>query len=149
MKLELKHIAPYLPYGLKIKGNTYGEIKTLYGIKGESVFIDTLTTPYSWADFSDIKPILRSLSDLTNEIEIEGKKFVPKCELDCICRDLEFYSFNFKYFTVGNQHKNYGQEYDLIDIYNVMQKLFEWHFDIFGLIESGLAVDIDTLNREL
>ena len=29
-----------------------------------------------------------------------------------------------------------------LDLFN---KLFEWHFDIFGLIESGLAVDINSL----
>lgn len=135
MKLELKHLAPYLPYGLKIMYTQRNEKHDLYFHNITAICTEQ----------NHLKPILRPLSDLTNEIEIEGKIFVPKCELDCICRDLEFYSFNFKYFTVGNQDKNYGQEYDLIDIYNVMQKLFEWHFDVFGLIENGLAIDINTL----
>lgn len=29
------------------------------------------------------------------------------------------------------------------------QKLFEWHFDVFGLIEKGLAVDINTIESEV
>ena len=31
--------------------------------------------------------------------------------------------------------------------YWIAQKLFEWHFDVFGLIEAGLAIDINTLNN--
>ena len=27
------------------------------------------------------------------------------------------------------------------------QKLFEWHFDVFGLIDAGLAIDINTLEK--
>lgn len=26
-----------------------------------------------------------------------------------------------------------------------VKKLLEWHFDVFGLIESGLAIDVTTL----
>ena len=29
--------------------------------------------------------------------------------------------------------------------YFIYQKLCEWHFDIFGLIDAGLAVDINTV----
>ena len=29
--------------------------------------------------------------------------------------------------------------------YETIEKLFEWHFDVFGLIEKGLAIDINTL----
>ena len=28
----------------------------------------------------------------------------------------------------------------------ICEKLFEWHFDVFGLIEKWLAIDINTLN---
>ena len=136
MKLELKHLAPYLPYGLKIKGNTYGEIKTLYGIKGESVFIDTLTTPYPWADFSDIKPILRSLSDLKKEIRHKDVDFIP---VEFLIKEG---------FNVSDEWIESG----FIDIirsdYEFIQLLLEWHFDIHGLIENGLAIDINTLNYE-
>ena len=29
--------------------------------------------------------------------------------------------------------------------YGIIERLLEWHFDIFGLIEKGLAIDINTL----
>jgi hypothetical protein len=29
-----------------------------------------------------------------------------------------------------------------------VQKLFEWHFDVFGLISKGLAIDINTLKNQ-
>ena len=30
--------------------------------------------------------------------------------------------------------------------YDAMQKLIEWHFDIFGLIDKELAIDINKHN---
>jgi hypothetical protein len=30
-----------------------------------------------------------------------------------------------------------------------VEKLLEWHFDIYGLIEAGLAIDINTLEKGL
>ena len=30
----------------------------------------------------------------------------------------------------------------------ILEKLYEWHFDVFGLIEKGLAVDFNTLKNE-
>ena len=33
------------------------------------------------------------------------------------------------------------------DIYGAMNNLFEWNFDIHGLIGDGLAIDINTLNQ--
>ena len=29
--------------------------------------------------------------------------------------------------------------------YWIMEKLFKWHFDVFNLLEKGLAIDINTL----
>jgi len=79
MELELKHLAAYLPYGLKIQGQTHGEIQEMTGLNSGVVMINHNTK--GWADFYDIKPILRPLSDLTKEIEINGEKFVPILEL--------------------------------------------------------------------
>ena len=40
-------------------------------------------------------------------------------------------------------------KYNFIDLsyinYGIVEKFIEWHFDIFGLIEQGLAIDINTL----
>jgi len=89
-KLELKHLAPYLPYGLNghCSGHVidpYGKNTTivtlLIGISGE--WIDTCDKEIgqcSWL-FPDFYPILHPLSDLTKEIEHNGERFVPLIEL--------------------------------------------------------------------
>jgi hypothetical protein len=149
MELELKHLSGYLPYGLKIE--THGIITKLFSINpdyGTLKFIDKDNEPYN-TSIKYIKPILRPIPDFTKEIEVNGEKFVPKIELDKICRDLQFYGFSdFKLFGIGESLNYFGSEYDLIDIYNVIQKLLEWHFDIYGLIEAGLAIDINTLKTK-
>lgn len=43
--------------------------------------------------------------------------------------------------------ENYSQDIDLYDGYLVVQKLLEWNFDINGLIEKKLAIDINDLNK--
>lgn len=84
MKLELKHLAPYLPYGLK--GIEYGNnvIHTLESIR----YLKDFHYPIVWRNDSDVtrsridcKPLLRPLPDLTKEIEHNGEKFVPMIKL--------------------------------------------------------------------
>ena len=130
MKLELKHLAPYLPYGLKFYV--------------ENVVKGKYTKSYSWEltletdlkqvlDFQN-KPILRPLSDLTEEIE----NFRDKPEDNCLVMDNwidHFLDFTGKVNEANINACPYG----------LMQILLENHFDIFGLIEKGLAIDINTL----
>ena len=33
--------------------------------------------------------------------------------------------------------------------YKLHELLFEWHFDVFNLIEKGLALDISTLKQKV
>lgn len=123
-KLELKHLAPYLPYGLKYVNYSsirMGLGKPLIGdINNMNImgFIegDTLS-----------KPILKPLSDLTDRINpvqhhtyLDGLSF-SKIEFveKAICNETLF----------------------LCD-YNY---LIEYHFDVFGLIEKGLAIDKNKL----
>tara|TARA_R110000751_G_scaffold265606_1_gene364666 strand:- start:12 stop:398 length:387 start_codon:yes stop_codon:yes gene_type:complete len=128
MKLELKHLAPYLPYALKIQGITHGEIAELSCCTETSVNITTRSFQYGmWADIFDIKPILRPLSDLTKEINMDGDmvsayEILPRREKE-----------DYKNPIIGYWS------------WDAMQILFEWHFDVFGLIELGLAIDKNTL----
>jgi hypothetical protein len=145
MKLELKHLAPYLPYGLKIemidlKGGRCG-IYTLDVNAGSGglvyVGVDRVMS-------KELKPILRPLSDLTKEIEVDGQMFVASEKI-------------FQNVMRGGKHEsdiNYAfgcKESLLMHMesmpYHAMIKLFEWHFDVFGLIDSGLAIDINTLAK--
>lgn len=130
MKLELKHISPYLPYGLK--GMLLSEDKTpieqceLLGLYSDTVY---LSKHYQDQDIEYFKPILRSLSDLTKEIEHNGKRFVPMDRL---------YPYQIDSYLV-QAIENGSVEWAII------QKLHEWHFDTEGLTEIGLAIDINTL----
>lgn len=134
MKLELKHLALYLPYGLKIKvvnGFYKYDIMTLCDKGGLSnVAISTVID-----DYEEFKPILRPLSDLTKEIEHNGEKFVP---IDVITNGLNGYEKT----LIINQCVIPDQL-----PYYVVKCLHEWHFDTFGLIENNLAVDINTLTK--
>ena len=125
MKLELRHLAPYLPYGLKMKwieGDMIYKLTRLSTAGLACVDENGYRTPF---DYEHIKPILRPLSDLSEKIEHEGKKFVPMNKLP----------------RVG--------VYDVRDLecsYLDMQKLFEWHFNVFDLPQK-LWVDINTIKE--
>ena len=151
MKLELKHIAPYLPYGLKVAYVGYGEhekeIKELVGLNINSELWIKISeigiNNQSGEQPKNIKPILRPLSDLTKKIEHNGEKFVPSkkiendfaCEWGSMAEEILFPLFDKNHTDIK------------IIPFNIMLKLFEWHFDVFNLIENNLAIDINTLNN--
>jgi hypothetical protein len=123
MKLELKHIAPYLPYELKVKL-----------LCGDGVFDKTSRLSVSLLyvyGISRIKPILRPLSQLTEEISHDNQCFTP---IDTL--DMDF--LQFEYF-----HSNKGLDLSKVTYLDVV-RLLSWHFDVFGLIEQGLAIEITT-----
>lgn len=174
-KPTLEQIAPYLPYGLKgilttdkredfacedwaenETDFTKGAVWDLCGYApgdlniyiGEGVFDGFLWRKGStYVNFKrGIKPILRPM-DLTNPIILQGKEVVPICEL---CKN------------------NYGSDYDgrdydenelcdmerhLIALCGAIDTmylndalwLFKHKFDVLGLIEKGLAIDVNTL----
>ena len=98
MKLEIKHLAPYLPYGLMIKVGLATTAEMTLN-KNDRELVDI-----SWVLNNDAyEPYLRHLSDLTKEIEHNGEKFVPIIEL-CLMREIMSKSTNRNIFTVGIEH---------------------------------------------
>ena len=150
MKLELKHLASYLPYGLKFRAKAeVWEMTCLYTLdeykvwahnywdKDKLLYYPALNRKSDFQSkgyrLSQIKPILRPLSDLTKEIEHNGEKFVP---MDILCNEFSQYDcFEFDNVNILNNP------------YNQIQNLLEWHFDIYGLLENGLAIDVNTLGK--
>lgn len=134
-QLTIENLAPYLPYGLKIYNNTFGIMKMA-----------------CWGNFSPIesgkqihiqgvlsgsgKPLLRPLSDLTKEIEHNGEKFVP----------LYYNAFKHSYQHLIDFQNNFAH-YKSVK-YGILQRLFEWHFDVFSLIDKGLALNLNDLKDE-
>jgi len=135
MKLELKHLAGYLPYGLKgISTEENLGIETVKGLNyyGKHNTVNVVT------DVDDIdlilfKPILRPLSDLTKEIEVNGEKFVPSQE------------YNYLRFEEISTFKGRCNAMKFIQA-RELELLYEMHFDIYGLIPD-LAIDINTLEK--
>ena len=158
MKLELKHLAPYLPYGLKISYFDMGE----YTKHELTIEIDTITSKYIGMNsilknefFGICQPILRPLSDLTKEIEVDGKKFVPLRKINAIIESEKIEDISvtvvaisdelhFEYLVTVYGRNKLAIRSDYLTI-NQYMRLFEWHFDVFGLIKEGLAIDINTL----
>jgi len=121
-KLELKHLGPYLPYGLETKYELCKVIDSLNNRQNE-IRDKLLTTENVDFVLRYCKPVFRPLSDLTKEIEVNGEMIKP---------------------IIANP-KLPIQEYLHQISYFDMQVLFELHFDVFGLIDEGLAIDINTL----
>jgi len=120
MKLELKHLAGYLPYGLKIYA-CYNEyiLELEEDCNSEGISVRETIENYH-------KPILRPLSEL-----IIHSDFIDKYH----------YSFDKK---EGFMVKRRNETYTRID---ELEYLYSKHFDIHNLIENGLAIDINTINQ--
>lgn len=140
--LELKHLAPYFNCNAQYKNTLSNTLHYL--------------TVYAYANYTKLfregkyKPILRPLSDLTKEIEVNGERFIPLQVFKKINKTISFYQPLSKDMDlqIDIETENYSQSIDLFEGYLVTQKLFEWHFDVFNLIEKGLAVDINEINKE-
>lgn len=178
-KFELKHVCSY-PMGKNGVGVRLPKHQIRYGqyhvykLNGVSIGPkgelgiellmpdDDIITSYVF-DINKCKLILRPMSDLTKEIEVNGEKFVPMewfmkeyrpliikgkkidrpiCVTGSLPKDnlvanykdwiAPYFSFRAKIFEENE--------------YQVIEQLFEWHFDVFGLIDKGLAIDINSLS---
>jgi hypothetical protein len=149
MKLELNKIIGYLPYGLKAERISKGNFSCDPNITEICIIgIDNVNYLFNKRyHVVSCKPILRPLSDLTKSC-LEGG-LIPIEELSK--QYIAIYS------TPPNRQKEEMDQFKTSKIliidsgyisrlqYWIIQKLFEWHFDIYGLIEAGLAIDINTL----
>jgi hypothetical protein len=128
--LTIEHLAAYLPYELRVQltDSDYLSKHSKWDgsliMSGENInlFINT-----------QAKPVLRPLSDLTREITHNGEKFVP------LVRLADMFGNGFDSEDIGNETEKYP--------YEIVKQLHSWHFDTFGLIEAGLAVDINTIKK--
>lgn len=124
MKLELKHLAPYLPYGLK----------SIDYFDGHKLIRDV--TLFNAANFfnqtTNAKILLHPLSDLTKE------KY----------RNLIHEKFYMSHRRHGIKIIREMQRNVMGLKYEYVVFLLENHFDIFGLIPNNLAIDINTLNTD-
>lgn len=146
MKLELKHLAPYLPYGLKMifegKGGRILEVTGLRvaGISEKTsnlLYFNSISETLSCGYF---KPILRPILDLCNYFdylyEVSEDKNIKDFLDESFLQDKGISSWEELVFTEVNYIP-----------YGTLQVLFEYHFDVFGLIEQGLAISIHDVEQ--
>jgi len=138
MKLTIEHLAPYLPYGIKVLRPDSRTILKVEGIASQLLIFSEENEPdWTFGIIQGNKLILRPLSDLTKEIDHNGARFVPS----------QYWSdapWDMLNMTLGTLYQ-YLRDPGFFLPYMAWQKLFEWHFDAFGLIEQGLAIDINTI----
>ena len=151
-KLELKYIFNYLFYELKLIDLL---TKEFYILTIDDNMVSDEISVFDFIENDNFKPILHPLSDLTKEIEVNGEIFVPLIELTkpfcpgVFKSSLRILSMDrSNYYEIGCKdyvHK-FNKNIDRVE-YSDIQKLLEWHFDIYGLIEKNLAIDINVLNE--
>lgn len=172
-KLTIEHLACYLPYGLKAI-NYFGNITIIKGLQrgDESVNNDLWKFKHTDGSFLtgylyECKPILRPLSDLTKEITHNGETFVPIMKLVKIVLPNSlsdewydspniqlgvergnYFSEEFFFDENGFQYLIQGVPSQVKNQYELFQKLISWHFDVFGLLDKDLAVNINTLTNK-
>ncbi len=125
-ELKLEHLAPYLPYGLKLWHESW-ECELTMNADGSGSEDLSILDVEEYA-----KPILRPLSDLTKEIQHNGEKFVPIVELHKIATE---------------HQKGKGQQIDKI-VYNkkntIAQLIFKHVYFHNGEPLGKIIFEIDT-----
>ena len=143
-KLELKHLENYLSSKIKVYDTIRKKTKIMnLGQGGSSNWIGIKTV----LNYSGIyKPILRPLSDLTQHFyfELSGKD--PKNSFPVFFIKGDGKTKDRFHFT-GYSSK----QINIVDYkqcpYWFIDFLFKNKFDLFGLIEKALAVDINTIKQ--
>ena len=144
MELKLEHLTPYLPFKLKVLQGGYDKkIVDLIGIRIETPSVQEMiifkndrgNTMSGY--FYETKPLLRPLDTLKRPITHNGKTFIPLHEL------LKDNCFNLEQMT---EERINEFEQTFMDAYSWSYKdvitLCSWHYDIFNLIQKGLAEKI-------
>lgn len=139
MKLQVNEITPYLPYSVKAlipesnkKGCKKKVIGTVSGIYADATIVCWDTNNVTPNRF---KLILRPLSDLYFNT-LQG------CEIGDEFSELEWDAFVSCFMSGITPDTRFDHV-----AYSQAQLLFKHHFDLFGLIKRGLAVDYSLINK--
>ena len=129
-ELLLRDLCMRLPYGViadtpKGKGHVCDINLTIFGTE---IGVNINPTVRDTFSINDVKPYLRPMSSMTEE---QKKKY------NCLKH------------TVFGYHYEYGDVVEEIELYESPESfvyLIENHFDYYGLIPMGLAIDATGLN---
>lgn len=152
MKATLYQKSKYLPYSLKYVSMIQG-----WGDNREKKHQRIKTMNIKNIEFVD-NIILRPLKDLKNKIFVNNEFIDPINEIRKILikidgshGDFDFYE-EFQIENYGVKFKNRFQFHKLNPgvqglPFHIVEKLIEWHFDIYDLINQGKAIDVNSLKK--
>lgn len=125
-KLKIEHL---LPYGKNLNLMWEGVVCNLEGFDfiNNKVILERVN-----CNLEDVKPILRPLSDIVSFLENEHREVITKGEENWIYL-LDYH--NLKPIDMLNAP---------FSIFSIFVKN---HFDVFGLIEKGLAINYNEIKR--
>ena len=139
MELEVKHLAPYLPYGLKLqyvereKVISTGIMQSISQNNSEThptrVSINYQGEEHIWM----YRPLLKPLSQFEYDHIIQVREHLG---LGQWCDHYD------QYFEAWFDDAESVQKLVLQCPYEIMQFFLECHFDVFGLIDDGLATEL-------
>lgn len=139
MELEVKHLAPYLPYEIEAL-NLFDEKNKIIGLKNETYFIENGNT-YAYGDIRDCIPIFKPISDLSILVIEEFEKYDGK-------RNGKANDEIINLFCEENGVDEIIENIELKSLpYECIEYMFKNHYDFFGLIEKGLAVSIHDVKQ--
>lgn len=116
MELELKHFAAYLPYKVNVRNEMWpNSIQVL-----NTINITRFISYEAHKTKLILKPISTKNENCISEIDLSETKCHSRLRLIAMVKTNSLYHFQFEY-------------------------LVSQHFDVFNLIKSGLAIDINTL----
>jgi hypothetical protein len=159
-KLEKNHIIPHLPDGIKMKFSD-DDVCEIVGLEINRILLISNTGDFGSCDYDGAgKLLLHPLSSLTKQIDcpdVMGEKIIPiiqaykKIYPDSRTPDkIELEEFR----IVFEWHNGAGGIESWCDFpldmqyveYGIIQELARLNIDFQGLIEKGLAIDINTIS---
>lgn len=143
-RIKFEHIAPYIPYGLEFKCSDVqsGEyaISMITEIHLGNEVLEVGATQFDFSDLGteELKPIFRPLSDLIKDIDVIKQELF-----------LDSKSDNYNYLGVINHAHAFHLDGKKVGVLAMphffIKKLFKERFDVFGYIEKGLAIDMQSI----
>lgn len=130
--INIEVLAPYLPHKLNLFIESDGflqneEVLELTSLYPSGVGVYDYNRVEYW--YNEVKPVLRPLTDLDKEKDFNGKKIIPLKEIAI-------------YADVYSLKEDILSGFVSVIVFN---QLLRWHFDVFGLLDNNLAIDINTI----
>lgn len=167
-ELKLNHITPYLPYSVEVVEVVRNKVISDpfvvdminfngCNIGGKDAALDSFESERAFSLYQ-VKPLLRPLSSITIEEAYKlGVLLTSEADMEDIEVGVGGIDVFGEYYTVVRYQDKVDEEYSFmiqfspigvvgIDLipYKAYKWLFKNHFDVFGLIEKGLAIDKTT-----